>query len=115
MSSVSVEVKPFRFSVCDGITNASMIEVVAKGRECMVFIDESEDGHYVQLRDCLKEVCKHVDPTGTKVLAYKDADKQWYEIIRDGRGVRSKRVSKAGPNCSGLEIPYFILIEEEFV
>lgn len=115
MSSVSVEVKPFRISVCNGITSASVIEVSVKGRDCMVFVDESEDGHYIRLRDCLNELCEHVDPLKSKVLAFKDIDKQWYEIVHDVRGVRYKRVSKAGPNCSGLEIPYFILIEEEFV
>lgn len=113
MSSVSIDVKPFRINTRNGLTCASLIELKVKGRECVVLKDESEDGAYVPLRECLKDVLLSVNPNGDKIVAFKDCDSNWYEISTTKHNqIKIDEVHGSVPNCSPLEIPYLILIEE---
>lgn len=113
MSSVSMDVQPFRITTQNGLTSASIVELTVKGRQCVVLKDESDDGLYVPLNECLYDVLSNVNPNGDKVVAFKDVDTQWYEIsLIKGNLVKTEKVHGAVPNCSAMEIPYLILIEE---
>lgn len=113
MSSVSMDVKPFRITTQTGLTSASIAEFTVKGRQCVVLKDESENGLYVPLSECLFEVITAVNPNGDKVVAFKDVDTHWYEIsLTKGNLVKTEKVHGAVPNCSAMEIPYLILIQE---
>ncbi|QFT13360.1 hypothetical protein [Vibrio sp. THAF190c] len=115
MSSVSVEAKDLRIKTSKGLTCASYITLVVKGRDCVVLIDESENGPYVAIRDCLDDVAAWFHLNDSKIMAFKDTDKQWNEVVIAGAGkgnIKTHLVHGAVPNCSAIEIPYLILIEE---